>query len=141
MKILLPVDGSEASLKAVDYVIDYIQSFHSPVSLDVLHVHSPIPLASVVSHVGEQTLLAYYREEGEKQLAPACDRLTAARCTFQRHLHVGLPAEIIVDMAKQWKSDQIVMGYHGYGALRGTVLGSVTSQVLHHVTCPVLLVR
>ncbi len=141
MKILLPVDASLPSLKAVDYVVEYLKALRSPVSLDVLHVHSPIPLGSVTRHIGEQALFAYYKEEGEKQLAPACERLAEAGCVFQRHLHVGLPAEVIVQMASQLEIGQIVMGYHGYGALRGAVLGSVTTQVLHHATCPVLLVK
>lgn len=53
----------------------------------------------------------------------------------------GKPAAKIVEIAKEWPADLIVMGSHGRGKLGGLVLGNVSQAVLHEAPCPVLIVR
>lgn len=92
-------------------------------------------------HVSHETLHAYYREEGEKELAPARAQLDAAGIGFTPHVHVGQPGETICHVASQLGCTLIAMGTHGRGALAGMVVGSVATRVLQHAPIPVLLTK
>ena len=141
MKILLPVDGSDCSLRAVDHLIAHVAWFREMPEIHLLHVHSPIPIGRVQAHVGKETLHAYYLEEGQEHLTEAQKRLDAAGRFHTTHIHVGQPAEVIGKMAGEMACDLIVMGSHGRGGVAGLVMGSVANQVLHLAPCPVLLVK
>ena len=141
IKILLPVDGSECSLRAVDHFVAHAGWFNGVPEVHLLHVHPPIPLGRVQAHIGKETLHAYYQEEGEAQLAEAVRRLDAAELAFTQHIHVGQPAEVIAKLAGELGCDLILLGAHGRGAVAGLVTGSVTARVLHLAPCPVLVVR
>lgn len=141
MKILLPVDGSDCALRAVDHLIAHLDWFRDVPEIHLLHVHLPIPVGRVQAHVGKETLHGYYREEGEAQLLEAQQRLDAAGTVHTPHIHVGQPAEVIARMAGELGCDLIVMGAHGRGVIAGVVMGSVANRVLHLASCPVQLVK
>jgi nucleotide-binding universal stress UspA family protein len=141
LKILLPVDGSEASLRAVDYVIALGVRLREPAELHVITVHPPVPYANVASTVGQDTLNRFYREEGEAALVKARERLDAAQVKYQPHIMVGDPAEVINRFASERQIDQIVMGTRGMGAVSNLLLGSVASKVIHLAAVPVTLIR
>ena len=52
----------------------------------------------------------------------------------------GKPGNTICDFAKEKEADMIVVGSRGLGAIRRTILGSVSDFVLHHAHCPVVIV-
>ncbi|MGE5490704.1 MAG: universal stress protein [Actinomycetota bacterium] len=141
MNILLAVDGSPCSERAVEYLIGYVAGFKETPAIHLLHVHQPIPIGRVQSHIGHATLESYYREESEVQLAAARARLEAAGIQYTPHIHVGQPAEVIAKLAKDLDCGQIVMGTHGHGAVASLVIGSVAAKVLHLASCPILLVK
>ena len=141
MKILLPVDGSECSLRAVDHLITHVGWFRDVPEIHLLHVHAPIPIGRVQAHVGKETLHAYYLEEGQAQLLVAQQKLDAAGRFHTTHIHVGQPGEVIAKLAGELACDLIVMGTHGRSPVAGMVMGSVASRVLHLAHCPVLLVK
>lgn len=141
MKILLPVDGSDCSLRAVDHLLAHSAWLREEPETHLLHVHAPIPLGRVQSHIGAETLHGYYLEESQAHLAAAQRRLNDAGCVHTTHVHVGQPAEVIARMAEQLACDLIIMGAHGRGGLAGILMGSVAARVLHLVNSPVLLVK
>lgn len=141
MKILLPVDGSECALRAVDQLISHSAWFRDLPEIHLLHVHAPIPIGRVQAHVGKETLHAYYLEESQASLLEAQQKLDAAGCAHTTHIHVGQPAEVIAKLAAEQGCDLIVMGTHGRGGIAGLVTGSVANRVLHLASCPVLLVK
>ena len=141
MKILLPVDGSECALRAVDQLISHSAWFRDLPEIHLLHVHAPIPIGRVQAHVGKETLHAYYLEESQASLLEAQQKLDAAACAHTTHIHVGQPAEVIAKLAAEQGCDLIVMGTHGRGGIAGLVTGSVANRVLHLASCPVLLVK
>ena len=141
MKILLPVDGSECALRAVDHLIAHGAWFRDVPEVHLLHVHAPIPIGRVQAHIGKETLQAYYLEESQALLIEAQKKLDAAGRFHTTHIHVGQPAEVIVKMASDLGCDLIVMGTHGRSGIAGLVMGSVANRVLHLATCPVLLVK
>jgi len=141
MKILLPVDGSECALRAVEHLISHSAWFRDLPEIHLLHVHAPIPIGRVQAHVGKETLHAYYLEESQVSLLEAQQKLDAAACAHTTHIHVGQPAEVIAKLAAEQGCDLIVMGTHGRGGIAGLVTGSVANRVLHLASCPVLLVK
>jgi len=141
MKILLPVDGSECALRAVDHLISHSAWFRDLPEIHLLHVHAPIPIGRVQAHVGKETLHAYYLEESQASLLGAQQKLDVAGCAHTTHIHVGQPAEVIAKLAAEQGCDLIVMGTHGRGGIAGLVTGSVANRVLHLASCPVLLVK
>ena len=141
MKILLPVDGSECALRAVEHLISHSAWFRDLPEIHLLHVHAPIPIGRVQAHVGKETLHAYYLEESQASLLEAQLKIDAAGCAHTTHIHVGQPAEVIAKLAAEQGCDLIVMGTHGRGGIAGLVTGSVANRVLHLASCPVLLVK
>lgn len=141
MKILLPVDGSDCSLRAVDHLIAHCAWFAAVPEIHLLNVHAPIPIGRVQAHIGSETLHAYYFEESQAVLLEAQKRLDAVGLFHTTHIHVGQPAEIIAKMAAELGCDLIVMGSNGRSGIAGLIMGSVANRALHLAHCPVLLVK
>ena len=141
MKILLPMDGSECALRAVDHLISHCAWFRDVPEIHLLQVHAPIPMGRVQAHVGRDTLHTYYLEESQELLIAAQKKLDAAGRFHTTHIHVGQPAEVIAKVAGELGCDLIIMGSHGRSGVAGLVMGSVASRVLHLASCPVLLVK
>lgn len=141
MKILLPVDGSDCALRAVDHLVAHSAWFREVPEIHLLNVHAPIPIGRVQAHIDKETLQAYYLEESQAQLSAAQARLDAAGRFHTTHIHVGQPAEVITKLAGELGCDLIVMGSHGRSGVAGLVMGSIANRVVHLATCPVLLVK
>lgn len=141
MNILLAVDGSEISLRAVDSLVAHVRWFSEPPTIHVLHVHLPIPVGFALHQLGHDALDRYYREEGEAVLAPAMEKLAVAGITVVPHIHVGHPAPTIVKLASELSCELICLGTHGRGAFGTALLGSVAARVLQLSSVPVLLAR
>ena len=58
-----------------------------------------------------------------------------------KRVESGHPVTIIVEQIKKENIDLVVMGSHGYGAIAGSVLGSVSQRVLQRASCPVLIIK
>lgn len=141
MNILLAIDGSDISLRAVDSLVAHVRWFHEPPTIHLLHVHLPIPVGFALHQLGHDAIDRYYREEGESVLTPAKERLTGAALDVVLHVHVGHPAQTIVKLASDLGCELICLGTHGRGALGTALLGSVAARVLQLSTVPVLLAK
>jgi nucleotide-binding universal stress UspA family protein len=139
--LLIPVDGSDYSLKAVDYAASRARESKSPVEVHLLNVQMQIASVNVKLFVSAESLESYYRDEGNRALEAPLARAKSARLNVTPHIGVGDPAKIIMDYAKEKKANEIVMGSHGRGALSGAVLGSVAQKVVHLSSVPVVLVK
>lgn len=141
MKILVPLDGSECALRALSALVAQREFWRAAPEIHLLHVHPPIPIGLVQAHVGHEALQRHYREEGEAILQPACSLLEQVGLVYNRHIHVGQAAEVIVRQAGELACDFILMGTHGRGAIGQALLGSVAHKVVHMAACPVQLVK
>lgn len=145
MKILLAVDGSDYTVKAVTYLSSHLDWFRGEPELHLLHVRQPIPAGLAVEQagriLGEDGATDYYKEESAAALAPAEKILRMEGIPFQSHYKVGDIAPEIHAFALKKKIDMIAMGSHGHGALANVVLGSIATKVLAASTIPVLIVR
>lgn len=141
MRILLAVDGSVYSFKAVNHVLSHLDWYRSEPELHLLHVQLPIPPGRARAFLGTEALNQYYREESEAALAIAEKPLKERNVAYHATWKVGEVAEEVRRYAEAHQVDLIVMGSHGHGALQGLVMGSVATKVLAATTTPVLIVR
>jgi nucleotide-binding universal stress UspA family protein len=141
-KVLIPVDGSECSLRAVALVIDKRSRYANPEGLQVHLVNVQPPLSHDISRFASHEQIAlFHKDESEKQLQAARELLDASGTAYTVHCEVGHVAETICRLAEHLGCDQLVMGTHGRTALLELVMGSITLKVLHLVKIPVLLVK
>jgi len=141
LRVLLPVDGSEESLRATDHLIRQAGLLRTPLEVHLLNVQVALR-QGVSSFVASEQVESYHREEGEKALAKARAKLDAAGVNYQTHITVGEePGAVIARYAEENKCEQLVMGTRGLGSVAGALLGSVTTQAISLVKVPVLLVK
>ena len=141
MKLLLPVDGSEASNRAIDHLVNKLAWFcKEPLEVHLLNVQ-PAVSRNVGSFVGRDAIVKYHQEEGMKALRRPMRRLDAEKIDYRTHIGVGDPAETIAGYAKKQRCDLVLMGTRGLGSVSSLVLGSVATKVIHLAPVPVLLVK
>jgi nucleotide-binding universal stress UspA family protein len=138
MKILVAVDGSKPSLKAVQLLIDHCDWYREAPEVELLAVHLPVPK---VGHLNKAQLERYYQEEGEGMLKAAKKKLDAAGIAYQARVLVGPVAETLVKHARDKRCELIYIGTRGMSELGKALVGSTATKVLHISDVPVLLVK
>jgi nucleotide-binding universal stress UspA family protein len=140
MNMLLAVDGSDCSNRAVDYLIKLVKSYREAVEVHLLNVQPPLP-GTAGSFVSRDVIEKYHQEEAMKELRSAMAKLDAAGVKYHRHIGVGDPADTIAGYAREKGCDQILMGTRGMGSVSNLVLGSVATKVIHLSPVPVVLIK
>jgi len=141
-KILVPIDGSSASLRAVDFVIEMMGQ-RPGTSLVLLHVHNipALGLADASEAMPTGWLEAAASQSSAKALKDAIEKCERGNVVFETLTGAGQPAETIAHVARNEGADQIVMGTRGLGGIKGLLLGSVATQVIHLVEVPITLIK
>jgi nucleotide-binding universal stress UspA family protein len=137
---LIPLDGSEQALRALDLAVQEAQARIEKPHLLALHVE-PSLSSNITRFIDRATVDDYHRENGDKVLQPARDQLAASGLEHSTHLLVGECAPTIVEFARDKGCQMIVMGARGTGGTIAGLLGSVTSRVIHLSPMSVLLVH
>jgi nucleotide-binding universal stress UspA family protein len=140
MKILVAVDGSKFTKKALAFLVNEPGLASAPNTLHILNVEMHIP-PRVRAAVGRDIVADYHQKEAEKVLAPIRKFLNRHPVSYTAEWLVGNPAIEIVKAAKAQKAHMIVMGTHGHGVIGRVLMGSVAQRVVSHCDVPVLLVR
>jgi nucleotide-binding universal stress UspA family protein len=141
LKVLVPIDGSKNSDRAVAYAIGFVANSKAPVELHLLNVQPPVVSGGVRMFIKHEEIEAYYQDSGLEVLRATRERLDQAGQVYVQHVSVGPFGETIVAYAKEQRCDHIVMGTRGLGAISGMVLGSVATKVIHLAEVPVTLVK
>jgi len=134
--ILVPVDFSPCSLKALTYAVALAKEFDASVVL--LHVAEPWHAGERFASVGQRGQL---RQDAAQRLAQLVSGEVSPRVEARWFLREGVPGQVISDFARKICADLIVIATHGYTGLRSVLLGSTTQRVVQHAPCPVLVVR
>lgn len=137
---LIAVDGSEASLNAVDHAIQEALSRMEKPRIHLLNVQAPLS-GDITRFVDGRTVEDFHRETGEAALALAKQKLSASGLDHEAHILIGEAASTIVEFAKDNDCSLIVLGAQGLGGIVGLLMGSVALKVMHLSTLPVLLVK
>lgn len=140
MKVLLPVDGSVFSGRAVDHLIN-LSNTRGSLDVHVLNVQIPIDSGHARMFATAAEIDDYHREEGMKVLKAILERLDAEGIPYTYHVLVGRIAPTIVRFARERGFDEVIMGTHGRSGLTHLLLGSVAKDVLEQLEIPVVLVK
>lgn len=141
LRILLPVDGSPGSDRAVREVIGWLRRF-GPAQVHVLNVQPPFLVIEELLAARQELIDRWTQKAGKEACRSAREQLEAAGVTHETEIAAGDDvAETIVRIARERGCDLIVMGTRGTGAARGIMLGSVATKVVHLAQTPVTLVR
>jgi nucleotide-binding universal stress UspA family protein len=141
MKLLVPLDGSTASERALEHALSLAAGNPATIII-LLNVQTPevLGLSDIRARSQNDRMLADRRsEEVLRRPVETCGKHHVS-CE-KRAEYRGTVAETIVRVARETGADQIVMGARGLGRLRGLMLGSVTTQVVHLADVPVTLVK
>jgi len=134
-RITLATDGSSASAKALAFVLAKFQPDRStgkgrrvPIHVSVIH------LMPFIKYPG-------LKEAGRRLVEQSVRKLIKAGFTAEPLCQFGNPAEKIIEAASKQHADLIVMGAKGLAAIDRFLLGSVSTRVVQHANCSVLVVR
>jgi len=152
-KILVPLDGSEHSLRALEIAIQTAKKFGGKITL--IHVYSvtvrpvimpepttltppgvPVMTPTEVSRVVEAT-----RKAGANILADGEQKVKTEEIQVETMLLEGQTVEEIARIAKEGKFGLIIIGARGISRIREILLGSVSDGVIRSAPCPVLVVK
>lgn len=132
-QLVLAVDGSPASDKAVRFLVRHVAPQMNGLEVEPVNV--------VVVHVMPFLKYPEVREAGQFIVRRYADKLAKAGFAVQEAPKLGKPADEILKVAKRHKADMIVTGAKGLGAIGRVLLGSVSTRVVQHSSCSVLVVR
>jgi len=159
-KILVPIDGSANSFRALDHALGLGKLLDSEIV--VSHIAVPYDLAQLrerpktdkkeaktvlegwEARPSEAALsIAKRKEAAANALVVAKQKAEAAgytKISFKEVIDVN-PAEVIAEQAEELGTDLIVMGTRGLGLMRSFLVGSISMKVLSLAQCPVIIVK
>jgi nucleotide-binding universal stress UspA family protein len=138
--ILIPVDGSAYSQKAVEMGKELAKAFDSTVTIVNVVTLMVSPTGRI--HYDYSADIEEKVKEAEKLLEEAKSKFEGRTDKVNTVILHGDAADMIIDYANGNDFDLVIMGSHGVGAVLTRILtGSVTTKVLHHIHKPVLVIK
>ncbi|MBX7060007.1 MAG: universal stress protein [Leptospirales bacterium] len=137
-KVLIPIDGSETSRKALEMAIGICEAAEAQLTvLEVVEEFGPLPGYYEAAPPGLDRVKWISEQRFEKNHSP----LDNTSIKWDRKVEEGYPADRICEVAAKGGYDLIVIGSRGLSALGRFLLGSVSDRVVHHAPCSVTVVR
>lgn len=152
-KILVPLDGSEHSLRALEIAVQIAKKFDGKITL--IHVYSaavaPVimpepttiapPMVSVMTPIEVSKVAEAARKAGAGILVDGEQKVKAEGVAVETMLKEGHTVQEIIKTSKEGSFNLIVMGARGISKLKEILLGSVSDGVTRNAPCPVLVVK
>ncbi len=143
MRVMIPIDGSECSKAAVEYVVE--RPWKADDTFMIVHVVEPIPVDIGIAYVpGAYTPddpAAFEQSEALLKVVESELRATLVGHTIE-HKVTGGPAKAeLVDLTKEWKADMIVMGSHDRHGFNRLLLGSMAEDLMKAAHCSITVVK
>jgi universal stress protein A len=144
-RILVPIDFSEHSKKTVLYATRFAARFNASVQL--LHVFEIPDYAGTPLGRQPQTCNQFKsqvdaaEQDARENLSVYETQLLNAGVKAEAYVRVGYPFDEIVQMAKHFTVDLIIIGSHGYTGITRLLVGSTAERVVERAPCPVLVVK
>ena len=139
--IVVGVDGSASSQAALEAAVEQAKLIDAEVRV-VNVVSMPVMSGYEFGPIDLQEM----KQAGEKIVSAAIDELEA---TYDQAVPVPISSQVLtghvgIEMMRVAESDggaaMVVSGSRGYGPFRSMLLGSVTTYLAHHLTCPLLII-
>jgi nucleotide-binding universal stress UspA family protein len=139
--VMLATDGSPTAEQAAESAIELAGLLHTELAVvTVWNIpYSAVGFGPIVPMDGDLAKLS--EEQARRVNADAAARAEEAGVETRSLVLRGFPVEEICLAAKSIEPQLLVLGSHGWGAVRRALFGSVSTGVLHHAPCPVLVVR
>jgi len=136
-RVLVAVEGPSDA----DRIIRWLTGHHfvNPVEICVLNVVVPVGLESPYDALGARTWWEGVETYAEEFVKGTSAKLLDSGYTVSTKVAVGNPATVIEEQAESM--DLVVTASHGRTGIARFLMGSVSHTVVHHVSCPVLVVR
>lgn len=140
-KIVAPVDFSDYSTKALDYVRAFAGQFGAEVTL--VHVVEPtvIPDNFGIVPPSYEEVGAALIKAAEERLRKLTPSIASDASTVRVEVRSGRAPWEIVRVAEEVEADLIIITTHGYTGLKHVLMGSTAELIVRHAPCPVLTVR
>lgn len=140
-KILIPLDGSENALRALDSAVKRAREAAGS-SLHLLTVHQkPRIYGEIEIYVGRVRMEQLVAQHDAQILREAEEKIAPTGIPYTAEALEGDPAEVIARRAQELGCDHIIMGTRGLGRVSNLLMGSVAAKVVHHTTLPVTLIK
>lgn len=138
-KVLIAVDESPYAARAAEAGVALARQLGAVVAFVAVAETAGAGYAGDTGVTAEEWI-AMVRRDAQSLLSGYVARAATVPPALE-FLEEGRPAARIVEAAREWAADVIVMGTHGRSAVTSALLGSVAQGVLHHASCPVMVVR
>jgi nucleotide-binding universal stress UspA family protein len=143
-KILIPVDGSAASVNAAKKAIEFARQYGS--ELTFLSVFSDSNIKRYEHYDTQlqkemEKITAVMMKEEEQILDSVLKDLNLLNIIHDKKVVQGEPSLAILSAAAEGQYDLIIMGRRGFSRIKRLFVGSVTQRVISEATCPVLVVQ
>ncbi len=135
--IIVAVDGSEHSLKALDYAGKLGEKFGKKLVL----LYAYHPTSKLRGGEMFDKMVIRRKQAGERIIEEALSRLAPPSFEVEKNLIEGPAADAIISAAEARNADLIVMGSRGMGSFKRLLFGSVSMKVVQHAPCTVTVVR
>ena len=136
--IIAAYDGSGHAELAVRVAVELAKSLN--LHLVLLNVKPDLKIGHIRRFFSDTEIEQYSRESGLKVLEKAQQSLQKEGISFECVVRYGVPEKEIGNYAEETSARWIVMGSRGMGAITGKILGSVSSGIIKHARCPVVIV-
>lgn len=139
-RILVPLDLSDHSRKALNYAVKFAQNFGA--ELELVHVVTPVVYAEgMVLPAAMENLDHESEKHARSELAKLAAADEVSSLEVKTTVLSGTPYDEIVNHAKQRETDLLLITTHGRTGLQHFLLGSTAEKILRHAPCPVMIVR
>jgi nucleotide-binding universal stress UspA family protein len=140
-KILVPIDFSEYSKKALQYAVPFARQFSAKIYL--LYVVEPTvyPADFSFGQIGMPNVENELRVKGEQELQELITNEIKGAVPSEALVKVGLPFVEVVSFAKEQAIELIIVATHGHTGVEHVLFGSTAEKIVRKAPCPVLVVR
>ncbi|MEI7820653.1 MAG: universal stress protein [Verrucomicrobiota bacterium] len=137
-RILVPIDFSEHSQKALRYALAFARQFEAEVML----VHIVEQMVYPGDWMYPPLAATDFEAEKREKMISRLQALDAGSGIRTKHIvRLGRAWQEVIEIAQEMKCDMIILATHGYTGLKHALLGSVAEKIVRHAPCPVLTVR
>ena len=138
-KILIPVDGSDYSVRAAEYGITIAKMLGAQVM--VVYVIDDVAVEQVSKLSERENTEGELKQDGQRYINYVLGLAEKENVKAASLLAKGRPFEQIVHLAKGLGIELIVMGTYGHRGADRILIGSVAERVIEYSPCPVLVVK